>query len=46
MRSIAFGCGGMVPVGIGVLVAVVAYTAVTIGVFGLLGVVQKLVERL
>lgn len=31
---------------VGFLVGVVAYTALTIGVFGLLGVVQRLVERL
>jgi hypothetical protein len=36
----------MLPHGSGVFVGVAAYVMVTIGVFGLLGAVQKLVERL
>ena len=31
---------------VGILVGIAAYVVVTVGVFGLLGVVQKLVERL
>ncbi|MGV1006348.1 MAG: hypothetical protein ACOYEV_16635 [Candidatus Nanopelagicales bacterium] len=31
---------------VGILVGIAAYVVVTMGVFGLLGVVQKLVERL
>jgi hypothetical protein len=38
--------GGLLPHGSGVVMEVAAYVVVTVGVFGLLGVVQRLVERL
>jgi hypothetical protein len=42
----SFISGGTLPHGSGGVVDVAAYVVVTMGVFGLLGVVQKLVERL
>jgi hypothetical protein len=41
-----FISSGTLPHGSGVVVGVAAYLVVTVGVFGLLGVVQRLVERL